>query len=67
MSRLHLVTQDRQPYGSVRRCCEECGLAVFAFYGEGDKYVDDKKYYNAYFARGNRLRLCVEKGGSNCL
>lgn len=23
---LHLVTQDGQPYGSVRRCCERCGV-----------------------------------------
>lgn len=28
---LHLVTQRYQPYGSVRRCCERCGLAVPAF------------------------------------
>lgn len=23
---LHLVTQDNQPYGSVRQCCQECGI-----------------------------------------
>jgi hypothetical protein len=26
--KLHLVTQDDQPYGSVRRCCERCGEMV---------------------------------------
>lgn len=24
----HLLTQDGQPYGSVRKCCERCGLAI---------------------------------------
>lgn len=25
---LHLMTQRGQPYGSERRCCEECGLML---------------------------------------
>jgi len=25
---LHLMTQDGQPYGSERRCCERCGLML---------------------------------------
>lgn len=28
---LHLVTQDNQPMGSQRKCCEECGLALDKF------------------------------------
>lgn len=27
---LHLMTQRGQPYGSVRRCCERCGLMLVA-------------------------------------
>lgn len=26
---LHLKTQDNQPYGSVRRCCEICGTMIW--------------------------------------
>lgn len=25
---LHLMTQRDQPYGSVRKCCERCGLML---------------------------------------
>ncbi len=25
---LHLMTQRDQPYGSVRKCCEICGLMM---------------------------------------
>jgi len=25
---LHLMTQRGQPYGSERRCCEQCGLML---------------------------------------
>jgi hypothetical protein len=28
MKTLHLMTQRGQPYGSQRRCCEECGLMM---------------------------------------
>jgi hypothetical protein len=27
---LHLMTQRDQPYGSVRKCCENCGLMMVA-------------------------------------
>lgn len=27
--RVHLVTQDNQPFGSERRCCELCGVMVW--------------------------------------
>jgi len=27
---LHLMTQRGQPYGSRRRCCENCGLMLVA-------------------------------------
>lgn len=26
---LHLKTQRNQPYGSERRCCEECGVMIW--------------------------------------
>lgn len=41
METLHLVTQRNQPYGSVRRCCENCGAMV-----DGKIiFTDDEKYY----------------------
>lgn len=30
MTTLHLMTQRGQPYGSVRQCCEYCGLMLVA-------------------------------------
>jgi hypothetical protein len=30
MTTLHLMTQRDQPYGSVRKCCEYCGLMLVA-------------------------------------
>jgi hypothetical protein len=27
--KLHLKTQRNQPYGSERRCCEECGVMLW--------------------------------------
>lgn len=26
---IHLRTQDNQPYGSMRRCCEICGVMIW--------------------------------------
>lgn len=26
---LHYMTQNNQPYGSQRRCCEECGIMIW--------------------------------------
>lgn len=26
---IHLKTQRDQPYGSVRRCCEQCGIMIW--------------------------------------
>lgn len=61
MSKLHLITQNNQPYGSARRCCERCGLAVFAF-PPGDKYTDREVEFTKEFAKGYKLRLCFQQG-----
>ena len=44
---IHLVTQRDQPYGSVRRCCEICGLATSAMNGRVHAWTDDQKRYEA--------------------
>ncbi|HEY0915672.1 MAG TPA: hypothetical protein VGE22_12445 [Solimonas sp.] len=48
MTTLHLMTQRGQPYGSVRRCCERCGLMLVArpdsFWRE-HTYTDDEALY----------------------
>ena len=59
MGILHLVTQRNQPYGSQRKCCEECGLAVFAF-EDADKYVEYESEYTQGFARDRGLTRCVD-------
>lgn len=38
---LHLVTQAGQPYGSVRRCCEKCGIMTEPGPPWGSKFTDD--------------------------
>lgn len=46
---VHLVTQDGQPYGSVRRCCEICGVMVWPE-RQGDEtpmYVTSRQDYAA--------------------
>lgn len=45
---LHLVTQDGQPYGSVRKCCEECGILTAGRVPEFWKshaWTDDREEY----------------------
>lgn len=48
MITLHLITQDDQPYGSVRRCCEMCGCMKSAALGV---FTDDR----ALFARARNF------------
>lgn len=49
---MHLRTQDDQPYGSVRKCCERCGLAFFAATYEYE--TDSIAEYNAHPDRCNK-------------
>jgi len=45
---LHLVTQDNQPYGSERRCCERCGRMCWrGMKGAAMRWTDDRKFWNA--------------------
>jgi len=46
---LHLVTQRNQPYGSTRKCCERCGLAVFVM-KQGESYVEHEESFTAKIA-----------------
>jgi len=41
---LHLKTQDDQPYGSHRRCCERCGVMLWGQAGE-PPWTDDREVY----------------------
>lgn len=39
---LHIVSQSDQPYGSVRRCCNYCGLMCWpGKEGGGTRWTDD--------------------------
>lgn len=40
---LHLMTQDDQPYGSQRRCCERCGVMIWS--NPQPKYTE---HYSTY-------------------
>lgn len=50
MKTLHLLTQRDQPYGSERRCCEECGLMLVArpvdFWQSHTYVTDEPDYHN---------------------
>src|SRR5579872_1364072 len=61
VSELHLVTQRNQPYGSVRRCCERCGVmtppAAVGAVVPGFEVTDDETVYqNSDFACDKRLK-----------
>ena len=50
MRTLHLMTQRDQPYGSVRKCCEQCGLMMVARPDDfwlSHAWTDDPKEYEA--------------------
>ena len=52
MKTLHLMTQRDQPYGSMRRCCEKCGLMLVwrekSFWDEHAYIVDEQHYKNGH-------------------
>lgn len=47
---LHLVTQENQPFGSTRMCCQNCGLAISAM-GD-DQYADSREAFTHTLANG---------------
>lgn len=59
MKILHIITQNRQPYGSRRRCCERCGKSIYAL-AEDDRYVETPEEYLRDFAEGNGLTRCCD-------
>lgn len=40
---VHLVTQMNQPFGSVRRCCERCGIMTIG--KDAPPYTDDPEIW----------------------
>lgn len=40
---VHLKTQNGQSYGSVRRCCEFCGVMIWG--GDQPTWTDDIRVY----------------------
>lgn len=45
---LHFVTQNGQPYGSVRRCCERCGQMCWrGMKGSAERWTDDPAEFAA--------------------
>jgi hypothetical protein len=41
---LHFMTQDNQPYGSQRRCCERCGVMIWGV--PQPPWTDERKTYD---------------------
>lgn len=53
---LHVITQDDQPMGSQRKCCERCGLAVW----NCENYVTEKHLYTEEVAKEHNLTRCTD-------
>jgi len=64
---LHLMTQRNQPYGSVRRCCENCGLMMVrrdAAFWKLHTWVAKEALYKAQPDEdGTELVPCNQKQG----
>jgi hypothetical protein len=43
---LHLMTQDDQPYGSERRCCERCGVQIL-YRRDPPTWTDNREAYGS--------------------
>lgn len=43
---VHLMTQDDQPHGSERRCCERCGVQIL-YRPDPPTWTDSRALYNA--------------------
>ncbi len=57
MNKLHLMTQDDQPLGSERKCCERCGVAYW-HWDEDDAFVNCESDYTKEIADENNYTLC---------
>lgn len=55
---LHLVTQRGQSYGSVRRCCEICGIATFAMSDDSRYATDDNTYIQLLNDANSGYTIC---------
>lgn len=54
---LHIVTQNNQPYGSMRRCCEYCGRMCWpGMKGSAERWTDD---WVAWETSGEKCTLDV--------
>jgi len=63
---LHLRTQRDQPYGSMRRCCERCGVMVWPErFGEAEtpEWTDDEAEFLASAYRCDRMPSNAELSG----
>lgn len=53
---IHLMTQDDQPYGSQRKCCERCGTAMWHF----QWYFDEKRHFTKEKAEEYNGIRCID-------
>ena len=60
--KIHLVTQDNQPFGSTRKSCDLCGAWVLGNSGFKDAYADDRETFKQAVASGDYSR-CDSKDG----
>jgi hypothetical protein len=62
---LHLVTQENQPYGSERRCCQECGIMTIG--ANQPPYTDRSLWTSPQFLTANSFIRCsdVSAAGGN--
>lgn len=61
---LHLMTQRDQSYGSVRKCCEYCGLMLVArpaSFWQEHAWTDDPAEFESLSADNKELTPCWPK------
>lgn len=67
---LHLMTQRNQPYGSHRKCCEECGVMLVArphafwIKHTWTDQPDDFKRHASYGGLGTLVPCSQSQGGA---
>jgi len=63
MNILHIISQSGQPYGSQNRCCDKCGLSVYAIQeAESEFYITKSQSFNKEFAKSVNMVRCCDVG-----
>ena len=62
MNILHIISQSGQPYGSIDRCCDKCGLSVYSIIRDTGNgfYVTNPRSFTKEFAKSINMTRCCD-------